>query len=422
MNFGLLLSLVSLLAVQTFVRGQLNQDIWVDAEPAEGELQEEDCDVSFLQASLHPSLDISKEHRHTAWHGQPRMELHRVQEPLSFFQTDEEFSESATDVVTVDSSGSPAPASQEVTQDKDDKLPLTLERLALAIFALKFLAVSAVIFKGGSSFIRLLTRKSATLCDLSEPAETTTPPVKPVSKLSGDLQQITEVPMARAEDIEKLLPSGDNAYDCALSKPKQVGKSLRFRARIYGPVNSSDSLVGPVSQEPCVLYRAIARCKTEAQVDGRVIGEECKSLDFVAKVENFPDLGFTINGEEVHMLAMSSGYCKTSATLSAASSACLSMVPHGERALPDDGEIAFEEWALRVGEMITFVGDLHRDAFGNLLLWPAPKPSTSPANDHSAAEINTAIPVHEYVIASDNQLLEVSTEEMSCLGADFAPV
>lgn len=427
MNFGLLLNLFSLLAVQTCVRGQKNQDIWLDAEPAEGELQEEDCDVSFLQASLHPSLDTSQEHRQRARHGQPRTELHRVQEPLSFFQTDEEFHESATDIVTVDSSssGSPAPASGELPRDKDDNFPLTPERLALAMFALKFLAVSAVVFKGGSSFVRLLTRKSTTtLCDSSEPPETKTQPVHQRNKLSGVLQQIAQVPMARAEDIEKLLPTGDNAYDCALSKPKQVGKSLRFRARIYGPVSSSDSLVGPVSQEPCVLYRASARCKTDAQGDERVIGQSCKSVDFVAKVENFPDLAFTIRGEEVQMLAMESGYCKKSMTLpSAASSASslLSMVPHGERALPDDHEITFEEWALRIGEVVTFVGDLHRDAFGALLLWPAPKTPAS-ANHQSAAEINAAISDHEHVTASDNQQLEVSTEDISFSGDRFALV
>ena len=96
------------------------------------------------------------------------------------------------------------------------------------------------------------------------------------------------------------------------------------------------------------------------------------------------------------------------------------MVPHGERAVPDDQEINFEEWALRIGEVVTLVGDLHRDAFGALQLWPAPKASAS-ARDQSAAEITIAISQHEHILASDNQRLEPS-EDMSFSSDHFALV
>eukprot|EP00930_Biecheleria_cincta_P096630 TRINITY_DN88449_c0_g1_i1.p1 TRINITY_DN88449_c0_g1~~TRINITY_DN88449_c0_g1_i1.p1 ORF type:complete len:426 (-),score=65.82 TRINITY_DN88449_c0_g1_i1:233-1510(-) len=425
MTFGLLSNLIALFVAQTLVSGQENQDIWADAELADGELQEEECDVSFLQASLHSSLDVSHENRHRARRGHPRTKLNKVQEPLSFFQTDEEIHESAADTVTIESSESTAPASEEFSRNEDEGSQFAPERLAIAMFAFKFLAVSAVVFNGGSCFIRLLyrnrpARKSETLCDSSEPVETETQPVKQKCKLSGVLEQIAEVPMARAEDIETLLPTRDSAYDCTLSKPKQMGQALRFRARIYGPVRSSDSLVGPVTQEPCVLYQATARRTTEAGGDGSVIGKRCESIDFIAKVENYPDLALTIRGEEVQMLAMESGYCKKAMTLSAASSSCLAIVPHGERMLPDDAEIDFEESALRIGEVVTFVGDLHRDAFGSLLLWPAPWTSGS-AHDQSVAEITMAISEHEHVIASDNRLLEVS-QDTSFSGDHFALV
>jgi len=429
MTTVLLLNLIALLAAQTFVKGQQNQDIWASAELADGELQEDECDVSFLQASLHPSLDVSRDnHRGRHGHprkeltraqgsGHPRMETNRVQEPLSFFQTDEEI-EIAADTVTVESTRDTAPASHEMSKNMDEGSLLTPDRLALAMFALKLFAVTAIVFKGASSFIRFLTRnrparKSKTPCDSSELVETKAQPVNEKNKLCGVLEQIAEVPMARAEDIEWLLPTGDSAYDCTLSKPKQMGKVLRFRARIYGPVRSSDNLVGPVTQEPCVLYQVIARRRTEAGGDGRVIGKRCESVDLVAKVENFPDLSLTVRGAEVQMLAMSSGTCKKSLTLSAASDSCLSVVPHGERALlPDDEEIDFEEWALRIGEVVTFVGDLHRDAFGGLQLWPAPKTSASALDQSAATAITTTLPVYEQVIATDSQLLEAS-EDMS---------
>lgn len=406
--------LVCTLAAQTVVRGDQKQDFWADAELAQGELQDEECDVSLLQSSLHTSLGTSQVqpqiHSHASRQGHSHKELPKVPDIVSFFQADEELGRVSffQDGITMEAS-----AAEKITpslvREADEGFHgyFTSEQLVLIMLVLKLLAVFGVAYKGARSFIRLLTGRNKTLpCEQSITEEAKTEPVKRKDPATEMLDQISELPLASAEKIDTLLLSGGAGYDCNLPKPRKIGKAHRLRARIHGPVNDSDSLVAPVTQEACVLYHATARKRLAEQAEtteGSVVGTCRGSIDFVANLEHFPDVTFTVRGDEVDMFSMHSGSSKKCSTLREASSMRLSMVSCQEGAALEDEEFVFEEWALRIGEVVTLVGDLHCDALGALSLWPAPK--------LQAAETSTSIFDGRHVFASDNPQLEAPAED-----------
>eukprot|EP00930_Biecheleria_cincta_P025889 TRINITY_DN18359_c0_g1_i1.p1 TRINITY_DN18359_c0_g1~~TRINITY_DN18359_c0_g1_i1.p1 ORF type:complete len:430 (+),score=68.03 TRINITY_DN18359_c0_g1_i1:170-1459(+) len=413
--------LVCALAAETAVMGDQRQDFWAHAELAQGEEQGEECDVSLLQASLHTSLDNSQVrpqlHSHASRKGHSHKEMPRAPESVSFFQGDEELGKLSffQDSMTMETSIAKNAGLSLVSEEHAGLHGyLTPEQLVLSALVLKLLAAFSVVFKGAMSFTRLLTERRKTFpCEQSITPEAKTERVirKDKDTETEMLNQINELPWASAEKIESLL-SKDAGYDCTLPKPRKMGKAQRVRVRIHGPVNDSDSLLAPVTQQACVLYHATARrrlAKNAETTEGSVVGTCRGSVDFMANLENYPDITFTVRGDEVEMFSMHSGSSTTCSTLREASNMRHSMVCCQEGAALEDEEFVFEEWALRIGEVVTLVGDLHCDALGALSLWPAPK-RLRPARE-AADETSTSIFDDRHVFASDNPQLEAPTEE-----------
>lgn len=412
--------LVSTFAAQTVAGGHQKQEFWAHAELAEGELQGDECDVSLLQSSLHTSLDTSQihsqAHSRASRKDPPRKELQSVPEPVSLFQKDIELKVSSKDTVTIESGPTNNAGLSLVSEPDKVQAPVyfTQEQLALTTWALKLLAVFIITSRGALSFIRFLTaaKSKDPPCEQSTAIEIKPEPVKRrKNKEAGIFEHITELPLASSEEIDTLLLSRGAGYDCNLPKPRKMGKARRFRARIHGPANGSDSLVGPVTQEACVLYHATARRRLAEKVEtaeGSVVGTCRGSVDFVANLENFPDIKFTVRGEEVEMFSMHAGSSKKCSTLREASGMRLSMVSVQEGAALEDEEFEFEESALRIGEVVTLVGDLHCDTLGALSLWPAPRSSRSAHGGPD--ESFTAAFDDLHVFASDCPQLGASAE------------
>lgn len=414
--------LVCTLAAQTAVRGDQKQDFWADAELAQGELQGEECDVSFLQSSLQTSqisLGTSQVqphvHSHVSRQGHSHKEVPKVPEAVSLFQNDDELERVSffQDGIALEASAAEK-ATASLVSETDAGLHgyLSPEQLVLILLILKLLTVFGVVYKGAKSFVGLLAGRNKTLpCEQMITVDAKTEPVKTKDRGTEMLEQISELPVASAEKIDTLLLSSGAGYDCTVPKPRKMGKAQRLRARIHSPVNDSDSLLAPVTQEACVLYHTTARKKLAKEAEtteGSVVGTCRGSIDFVVNLENFPDITFTVRGDEVEMFSMHSGSSKKCSTLREASSMSLSMISCQEGAALEDDEFVFEEWALRIGEVVTLVGDLHCDALGALSLWPAPK-QLSPATE--AAGTSTCIFDGRYVFASDNPQLDTPAED-----------
>lgn len=411
---------VSTFVTQTVVGGHEKPDFWEHADVVEGELQGDVCDVSLLQASLHTSLDTSQvhsqAHSRASRNNNPRKELQSAHKPVSFFQKDVELQVASKDTVTPET-GHTESAGLSLVSEPDhgqEHVHFTQEQLAFTTWALKVLVVFIITSRGALSFIRFLAAKSKVPACEPEPTAIEIKPeplIRKKNKETEMLEHITELPLASSEEIDTLLLSRGSGYDCNLPKPRRMGKAQRFRVRIHGPANGSDSLVSPVTQEACVLYHATARrsLAEEAEpTEGSVVGTCRGSVDFVANLENFPDINLRVRGEEVEMFAMHAGSSKKCSTLREASGMRLSMVSVQEGTALKDEEFVFEEWALRIGELVTLVGDLHCDTLGALSLWPARRSTRSAHGGPDETFTHVLDDLH--VFASDCPQLETSAE------------
>ncbi|CAE7400719.1 unnamed protein product [Symbiodinium sp. CCMP2592] len=298
--------------------------------------------------------------------------------PLSFLQVDEWVEEVQTEgagegfVLHRDlesrGTGFILKANAVSKQTADDKLPMSLHELRILLLVLKFLLALAVVVQGGATCARLIRRHVAVSPTPSkELKEAVSTP-----KLEEEEESVEQaIRMVSAEEVEQLLPSFRGSYDCALSKPKSVGQPLRFRARIYGPLDEQLPLSAPMCEEVCVVHKTKVEQNAPGQ-EAKVIAERSGCVDFVATLEGAPDIQLTVHGKEVRMCF--SSCAKEMRSLRAVPAKWREFV-QAEGAGADYAEedpLVFQEEALRVGQLVTLVGDLHRDASGQLLLWPAP--------------------------------------------------
>lgn len=337
------------------------------------------CDSSFLQTSFHteqvlntagkPALDIRKPMSQVS---QPQeTPLGEAQAPeapatlaLSFFQVEEVLSSDTGDGVTV---------AKEVALPGLDS---DLERLKTGTFWLKAIFVLLFLWKGGLAFTRLLrrtNRRGATKGDGVASAPTTeveasVVPPESFRELKVEEQTPQSVPTLTALEVQQLLPAF-SGYDCALSKPKSLGRPFRLRARIYGPSANVEPIMAPMTEEACVL------CTTKVQLVGEatVILERSESVDFFANLEGAPDLQVMVNAKDVRTCMKSQSLRSTFESVPKKLQELVE-AEAGAKGLSPETSLVIQEDILRVGDMVTLVGDLHRDAAGRLTIWPPSPP------------------------------------------------
>jgi len=374
---SLSLLLTSLAQASSTAQPKDSLDFWSTAEVSENDGGVEAlCDMSFLQTGLRTESTALS----SILQGKPPHADAEAAEtsglPLSFLQVDEWVEEVQTEragegfVLHRDlesrGTGFVLKANAVSKQTADEKLPMSLHELRILLLVLKFLLALAVVVQGGATCARLIRRHVAVSPTPSkELKEAVSTP-----KLEEEEESVEQaIRMVSAEEVEQLLPSFRGSYDCALSKPKSVGQPLRFRARIYGPLDEQLALAAPMCEEVCVVHKTKVEQNAPGQ-EARVIAERSGCVDFVATLEGAPDLQLTVHGKEVRMCFSSTKEMRS-----------LRDVPAKWRELVqaewagtgnEDDHLVFQEEALRVGQLVTLVGDLHRDASGQLLLWPAP--------------------------------------------------
>ncbi|CAJ1331226.1 unnamed protein product [Effrenium voratum] len=254
--------------------------------------------------------------------------------------------------------------------DGAGELPLSLSRLRTLVWVLKVLLVLAVLWKGCTAFTRLISRTASSKEGFVDAAccEAPCPKVREEACEEESKEMRAFLPTMTAADVEQLLPAF-GGYDCALSKPKSLGGPLRLRARIYGPLG--EPITTPLTNEAAVF------CQTKVEQklpDGQmsIALERSESVDFVACLEGAPDMKLTVHAKEVRLCDMQEGHTTLCGTR-----ASVPQFQNLEAAGHPDQELQFQETSLRVGELVTLVGDLHRDAAGQLMLWPSTSPETA---------------------------------------------
>eukprot|EP00931_Biecheleriopsis_adriatica_P029442 TRINITY_DN17479_c0_g1_i2.p1 TRINITY_DN17479_c0_g1~~TRINITY_DN17479_c0_g1_i2.p1 ORF type:complete len:447 (-),score=111.16 TRINITY_DN17479_c0_g1_i2:37-1377(-) len=406
------LALIStaLLVGVVVARGAAPDDFWADAELAEGEAQgiEALCDTSFLQTSLgtQPRLSAAEPAKAAASHrGPAEPSLHQKKDEnerevlhagLSLFQVDEEIAVNSETVVTdvtdiVAKEGSAKEAAEEApSEDAHER-----ESLRWLVLAIKLLTATVITLKGGSTFVRLLVRHRGKISSEVMPPEC----VKPSCE---EPTEVTFIPLATAQEVEALLPAADGGYDCAFGRPQSVGRPLRFRVRLHQLVPGPEPLTTPLTEEACVLHHVtVKRRAKDSPHQWSTLIDRVESVDFLATLEDAPSVGMVLRGNEVRMCDMCTSRKAELMRVGAAPHSWQTLAREVEGTC-DEEELYFEEEALRVGEVVTLVGDLHRDATGALLLFPASRFSEGIPRDSPAAKDAAAYFDDVHVLASDD--------------------
>lgn len=339
------------------------------------------CDSSFLQTSFHTEQVLStgkpdiRDIRKPMSQESPLGEAHDAHEApaaslaLSFFQVEEVLSSDtgdAGDGVTVVKELAISPG-----------LDSDLQRLKMGTFWLKAIFILLFLWKGGLAFTRLLRRgyrrspEKEKAAPVSTEVETSVVPPESFRELKVEEQTPQSVPTLNALEVQQLLPAF-SGYDCALSKPKSLGRPFRLRARIYGPSDNVEPILAPMTEEACVL------CTTKVQLIGEareatVILERSESVDFLANLEGAPDLQVMVNAKDVRTCMKSQSLQSTFESVPKKLQELVE-AEAGAKGWSPETPLVIQEDLLRVGDMVTLVGDLHRDAAGRLTIWPPTPP------------------------------------------------
>lgn len=190
---------------------------------------------------------------------------------------------------------------------------------------------------------------------------------------------IERLPVCRAPDIERRLPAR-SGYDCTFSKPLSSKQLVRLEGYVEQPLSGS-LLTAPLTQRTCVLYTSVA---SRQVLDGLHPVPEafaCASVNFFVSIAGAPNVHVEVRGKDVSLFDMCDGCFAVERSedhvpegwqdfISAHRTAPhLSLRPR--QALDcNRGTLEFQESTLRVGALVSLVGELHRDADGTLALRP----------------------------------------------------
>lgn len=211
--------------------------------------------------------------------------------------------------------------------------------------------------------------------------------------LAGTAADASEgvLPRARVKDIasfseaelEKLESAGEHGggYDCALARPLSVCQIVRLQTTILPPQNGE--MVAPLALQMCVLYQVTVSRRLHAGMPPVPVAFSSMSTAFHVAPCDRPNLRIVVEGSDVMLFDTVVGYFSHKGTFANAPGHLQdyvlthrSAVPGGQWQTSSDfrkeaSPLEFQECALLVGAKATVVGELARDAGGELVLRPA---------------------------------------------------
>jgi hypothetical protein len=191
---------------------------------------------------------------------------------------------------------------------------------------------------------------------------------------------LEELPVSCASEIEKKLPS-TGSYDCTFSKPLSSCELIRLEARVEAACEGASEITAPLSGKPCVLHSVQVSRHLHHGVHPVPIAFTSASVDFIVSLKDAPQIRIEIRGEDVSLFDVGAGQTLGRHAFADAPESWQDFIlthraahGHGWQAHPharsDDVPLDFQECALPVGTLVTFVGELHRGADGKLSLRP----------------------------------------------------
>lgn len=198
-------------------------------------------------------------------------------------------------------------------------------------------------------------------------------------RLGGPIRcQVEELPLCSASEVARRLPES-SGYDMPFSKPLSSCQLLRLEARVEGPAAGSASLTTPLTNQACVLYSVAVSRQLHDGISPAPVAFASAGIDFVISLKDGPRVRINVNAEEVSLFDMHRGRSVHRRAFATAPDKwqdfCLTHRAGTEwqtsaQMRADSSCLEFQECALLVGTVATFVGELQRGADGTLTLRP----------------------------------------------------
>jgi len=198
-------------------------------------------------------------------------------------------------------------------------------------------------------------------------------------RLGGPIRcQVEELPLCSAAEVARRLPAS-SGYDMPFSKQISSCQLLRLEARVEGPAAGSASLTTPLTNQACVLYSVAVSRQLHDGISPAPVAFASAGIDFVISLKDGPRVRINLNAEEVSLFDMHRGRSVHRRAFADAPDKwqdfCLTHRAGTEwqtsaQMRADSSSLEFQECALLVGTVATFVGELQRGADGTLTLRP----------------------------------------------------
>lgn len=211
----------------------------------------------------------------------------------------------------------------------------------------------------------------------SSPNVASTDPKMPSAEPRTLRTYVNEFPVSSFSDVQDLLSAKDG-YDCPSNKPFMSRRALRLQARIEGPVGGRSGLVAPLTQKECVFYHAAAQCHSKPPAFACMHRGE----DFVVSLVDAPWIQVEVEVQHAYIFDTCDGKMDSQHALLEAPEHLQDFVFSHTNVDPEkecennsalragEPRVEFQEHVLRIGSVVTLVGELYRSPDGRLSLGP----------------------------------------------------
>lgn len=194
------------------------------------------------------------------------------------------------------------------------------------------------------------------------------------SKATGPRSIVESLKLSYGAQVENLLQAKDR-YDSVMQTPLSQGNVMRVQGRVVQ--GSHGHLTSPLWQRESVMYSASVTPKISNGKYGKPITVHSRSVDFAIQLLDAPHIQLAVCGQDAMLFDMNRGIYEKDLTLADAGENWQDFVldhagaEHTSAAFEsDDLMFQFREVALSLGAVVTCVGEVRRDQYGVLGLWP----------------------------------------------------
>merc|ERR1719316_281759 len=194
------------------------------------------------------------------------------------------------------------------------------------------------------------------------------------SKATGPRSIVEALKLSYGAQLENLLQAKER-YDNVMQTPLSQGNVLRIQGRVVP--GAQGSVTSPLWQRESVMYSASVTPKNaNGQIGSPITVHSC-SVDFAIQLLDAPHIQLGVCGQDAILFDMIRGVYEKDLTLAEAGENWQEFVldhagaDHASAACEsDDLVFQFREVALSLGAIVTCVGEVRRDQYGVLGLWP----------------------------------------------------